>query len=106
MSRIYLEIDYNCQDTIIEFLDTHKFKFGFRFVDLNNITTVIHEQQNTINRLEDKILELEKDVSSKEKMVSCVESKIKELTLPSSRKPPPHFKLPDERVSLTHENIY
>jgi ribonucleoside-diphosphate reductase alpha chain len=102
-SKLYLEIDHDCQDTVIGLLNNCKFEFKFRFVDLDNITAIICDQQTTINHLENRITDLEEDVVCEKERANNAETKVKNILLPSSKKPPPHFKLPDERPSITHE---
>jgi len=55
------------------------------------------------DRLEERIQELEESLEELEDDKEDLEEEILEFESPSSRRPPPHFKLPDERDSITHK---
>ena len=55
-----------------------------------------------IAELEDRLEDAEDLVDDATELADCCEDELNEFLLPSSRRPPPHFKLPDERMSETH----
>ncbi len=63
--------------------------------EVERLNDVVDEKEETISTLEDKVEELDDDKED-------LEETIMENEIPSSRRPPPHFRLPDERPGITH----
>lgn len=64
--------------------------------ELQRLRDILDAKDDEIDALEDKIETLEDDNEE-------LEDEVLENENPSSRRPPPHFKLPDERPGLTHK---
>lgn len=102
MLKSYIEIIGNDKEEEISEL-LNSVDIDYKFVDIGHIIEMIYTQQNTINNLEDRIGDLATEICDKEEESIAVKNKLRDLLLPSSRTPPYHFKLPDERPSITHE---
>lgn len=59
--------------------------------------------EGSVDVLEERVQELEDAMEDLEDEKEDLEEEILEFEAPSSRRPPPHFKLPDERSSVTHK---
>jgi ribonucleoside-diphosphate reductase alpha chain len=69
---------------------------------LTELSTQVDEQEDKISEQEDKISELEDKLDEYVDDLDDSEVAIEELLAPSSKRPPPHFKLPADRDSKTH----
>ena len=105
--KVYLEFHGGDTDSVIDWIT--KSECPFRVCEAEypddmykSIHTTVEEQAKEIDDLIAKTARLETELEKEVKRANAAESEVEELLAPSSRRPPPHFKLPDERPSVTH----
>jgi ribonucleoside-diphosphate reductase alpha chain len=106
--RVYLEVDGATVGDVLDWLCNAEFpwnvqdiKFPTGALDTLQETLVAqsHEIEELLERTDQLSAELEQETDRAQK----AEHEVEELLSPSSRRPPPHFKLPDERPSIVHK---
>ena len=83
-------------------LDQLKKHIEFLETSLANVHAENSELQELNDSANERIEELESKVEELEDEMDDLEEEVNELETPSSRRPPVHFKLPDERPAWTH----
>jgi len=69
--------------------------------DVANSEEVL-DLQDRLEEAETHIMMLEDKLDERDEEIEDMEEEVEEFMSPSSRRPPPHFKLPNERKSHTH----
>lgn len=106
--KVYLEVEGGTLGEVMDWFVSNNCPYDVRDIDYPN--KIIESVQDTVNSQAREIeellrrtdqLEVELGVQTDKALVLAEE--VEELLSPSSRRPPPHFKLPDERPSIVHE---
>lgn len=71
--------------------------------DITELARIVEDQTKEIDGLIEKVDLLTDELEGATGRAEQAESQVQELLSPSSRRPPPHFKLPDERPSVVHK---
>jgi len=70
---------------------------------LDKLSARCEELESTNSTLEERIQELEDQIDELTDENEELEEEVLEFENPSSRRPPPHFRMPDTRESVTHK---
>lgn len=106
--KVYIEVEGGSLAEIMDWFISVSCPYDVRSIDYPN--GIVRSVQETVVGQADEIETLLKRTDSLEAALDeqtgradRAEQEIEELLSPSSRRPPPHFKLPNERPSITHE---
>lgn len=103
----YLEVEGGDLDAVLDWLIDAQCPYSVREAEYPNemvqsVHSALEEQAKEIESLIAKTARLETALEKEIKRADDAENEVEELLAPSSRRPPPHFRLPDERPSVTH----
>jgi len=105
--KVYLEVEGGELDSVLEWVMLSNCPYDVQEVVypddmIKSVYSTVEEQAKEIEDLISKTSRLECALEKEIKRANDAESEVEELLAPSSRRPPPHFRLPDERPSVTH----
>lgn len=106
--KVYLEVDGGTLAEVMDWLIGANCPYDIRDIDYpNGVIESVHDtvesQAGEIETLLSRTDKLESALEEQTGRAEKAEHEVDELLSPSSRRPPPHFKLPDERPSVVHE---
>lgn len=105
--KLYIQVEGGSRSDILEWFSKSKCPFSLKHVEqpddiVESMYQIVTEQAKDIEDLIVRTANLEKSLEEQIIRAEFAEHEVEELLSPSSRRPPPHFKLPDERPSITH----
>lgn len=105
--KVYLEIEGGTLAEVMDWFVSANCPYDVRDIDYPNgvvesVYDTVKVQEHEIEQLLVRTDKLESALEAETSRADHAEHEVEELLSPSSRRPPPHFKLPDERPSVVH----
>lgn len=105
--KVYIEVEGGTLAEVMDWFISADCPYNVRDIDYpNGVVESVHDtvevQAREIEHLLDRTDKLESALEAETSRAEHAEHEVEELLSPSSRRPPPHFKLPDERPSVVH----
>lgn len=106
--RVYLEVEGGTVAEVLDWMISADCPYNVRDVKfptgaLETLQETLESQSHEIDELLQRTDELSFALEHESDRAQKAEHEVEELLSPSSRRPPPHFKLPDERPSVVHK---
>lgn len=105
--KVYLQVDGGSLSDVLDWFITADCPFDVRDINypddvVKSVHSTVKDQSREIELLLSRTEKLEKALEEQISRADAAEQEVVELRSPSSRRAPPHFRLPDERPSVTH----